>query len=55
MWSFGNDFAKNVVIFGVHNASLYHADNGKYNILLLVEGPNDGTNDSAGAAEKNIV
>ena len=26
-WSFGNDFARNVVIFGVDNSSSSHADN----------------------------
>ena len=27
MWSFGNDFARNVVIFGVDNISLSLIDN----------------------------
>ena len=28
--NFDNDFAKNVVAFGVDNSSSYHADNRKY-------------------------
>ena len=27
MWSFGNDFTRNVIIFGVDNSSSSHADN----------------------------
>ena len=38
-WSFGNDFAKNVVIFGVDNSSSCHADNHKNNFLILIEVP----------------
>ena len=30
-WSFGNEFARNVVIFGVVSISSYHADNQKNN------------------------
>ena len=26
-WSFGNDYARNVVIFGADNSSLSHTDN----------------------------
>ena len=29
MWNFGNDFARNVVIFGVDDSSSSHADNHK--------------------------
>ena len=28
-WNFGNDFARNVIIFGVDNSSSYHTDNRK--------------------------
>ena len=28
-WSFDNDFARNVIIFGVDNSSLSHSDNRK--------------------------
>ena len=41
-WSFGNDFARNVVIFGVDNSS---------SSLVLGEGPN---NSSSGFAEQKF-
>ena len=41
MLSFGNGFARNVVIFGVDNISSSHTDNQKNNFLVLVEGPTD--------------
>ena len=34
-WSFDNDFARNVVIFGVNNSSLSHSDKRKNNFLVL--------------------
>ena len=37
-WNFGNDSARNVVIFGVENSSLSHTDNCKNDFLLLDEG-----------------
>ena len=52
--SFGNDFARNVVIFGVDNSSSSHTDNRKNNFLVLVEGQADGINDTTGAAEKKF-
>ena len=54
-WSFGNDFARNVVIFSVDNSSSSHTDNRKNNFLVLGEGPTQGINDSTGSAEKNLV
>ena len=55
-WSFGNDFARNVVIFVVDNSSSSHTHNRKNNFLVLGEGPTDGINggidDSTDAAEK---
>ena len=36
-WSFGNDLARNVVIFGVDNSSSSHTDNRKNNFLVLGE------------------
>ena len=42
--SFGNDFSRNVVIFGVDNSSSSHTDNCKSNILVFVEGPTDDIN-----------
>ena len=38
LWNFDNDFAKNIVIFGVGNSSSYHPDNRKNNFLVLGEG-----------------
>ena len=38
-WSFDNDFARNVVIFGVDHSSSSHSDNRKNNFLILGEGP----------------
>ena len=33
-WNFGNDIARNVVIFGVVNSSSSHTDNHKNNFLI---------------------
>lgn len=52
MWSFGNDFARNVEIFDVDNKSSSHADNRKNNFLVLAEGPTYDINGNFGAAEK---
>ena len=49
-WSFGNYFARNVVIFGVNNISLIHTDNHKNDFLVLGEGHTDVINDSIGTA-----
>ena len=54
MWSFANDFGRNVAIFGVDNTSSSHTDNQKNNFLVLGEGPTDGINDTTGAAEKRF-
>ena len=53
-WSFGNDFATNVVIFGVDNSSSSHTDNRKNIFLVLGEGSTQGINDGTGVAEKKI-
>ena len=52
-WSFHNDFARNVVIFGVDNSSSAHFDNRKNN-LILGEGPTFGINGSFGSPEKKF-
>ena len=52
---FGNDFARNIVAFGIDNSSLSHADNKKNNFLVLDEGPTDGINDNTGAVEKSYT
>ena len=36
-WEFGNDLAKNIVIFGVDNSSSTHIDDCKNNFLELGE------------------
>ena len=36
-WSFGNDTARNFIIFGVDNSSLSPDDNRKNNFLVLSE------------------
>ena len=38
-WSFGNDFARNVIIFDVDNSSLFHCENRKNNFSILSEDP----------------
>ena len=39
LWNFDNDFARNVIIFGVGNSSSSHSDNCKNDFLILGEGP----------------
>ena len=53
-WNFGNDCAKNVVIFGADNSSSFHADNCKNNFLVLDEGSTYGINGSYGSPEKKF-
>ena len=53
-WSFDNDYARNVIIFGVDNSLSSHADNLKNNFLILDEGDTFGTNGSFGAPEKKL-
>ena len=43
-WSFDNDIATNVIMFGVDKSSPYPADNLKSNFLLLGKGPTFGIN-----------
>ena len=51
MWSFGKNFARNVVILSVDNGSSSHTDNQ----LVLGEGLTDAINARTGAAEKKLV
>ena len=53
-WSFGNEFVRNVVIYGVDNSLSSHTDNGKSNFLMLGEVPTDDMNGSVGTAEKKF-
>ena len=43
-WSFDNDTARNVIIFGVDNSSSFNSDNRNNNFLISVEGPTFGIN-----------
>ena len=52
MWNFDNDFARDVLSFGVDNSSLSQADNHKNNFLVLGKGLTHGINESFGSAEK---
>ena len=53
-WSFGIDFAQNVVIVSVDNSSSSQTANRKNNFLVLGEGPTQGINYSTGAAERTF-
>ena len=53
-WSFDNDFARNVIIFGADVSSSFHSENRKNNFLMLVEGPTYGINGSFGSPEKKF-
>ena len=48
-WSFYNDIARNITIFGVDNSSSSHADNRKNNFLVLGEGPTFESNGRFGS------
>ena len=54
LWNFGNDFAINIVIFGVDNSSSSTTNNRKNNFLVLGKGPTQGINDSTGVVEKRF-
>ena len=51
-WSFGNDYATNVIIFGSDNFSSTLADNLKNNFLILVERDTFGINEKFSAPAK---
>ena len=52
-WSFGDGFARNVVIFGVNNSSSSHIDN-LNNFLILRKGPTDNINSASVQQKKNV-
>ena len=52
MWNFNDDFARNVIIFGVDNSSSSHLDNIKNVFLILGEGDTFGINRSLAAPGK---
>ena len=53
-WSFGNDTARNVIIFGVDNSSSLHVGNRTNNVLILGLGPTFGIYGSFGLPEKKF-
>ena len=53
LWSFENDFARNVIIFDVNNSSSSHSDNRKNN-FLTGEDPTFEVNGKFGSPEKKI-
>ena len=54
LWS-SDEFARNVIIFGVdNNSSSSHFDNRKNKFLILGEGPTYGINGSFGSPKKNF-
>ena len=55
MWIFGNDFARNAIIFGFDKSSSSHAENCKNNFLVLGKGDSFGINWSFGALKKSLV
>ena len=52
-WSINNDFARNVIVFGVSDSSTSHSDNRKTNFLILDEGPTFRINEKFGSPQKN--
>ena len=52
--NFGNDFARNIVIFDVDNISSSHADSHNNNFLVLDDGPTYGISGSFGEPEKKF-
>ena len=52
-WSFNDEFARNVIIFGVDNSSSSHTD--KNDFLVLGEGDTCGINGSFGTPEKKMI
>ena len=51
---FGNEFGRNVVIFGVDNSSSFNTDNDKSNFLGLDERPTNDVYGNAGVAERKF-
>ena len=53
-WSFGSNYAKNIIISGVDNSSSSHTDNLTNIFLILGEGYTFGINGDFGAPENNF-
>ena len=55
MWSFGNDYTRNVLIFDVDNISLSNADNHKNDFFFVLGEANAfGINGSLGGLEEEF-
>ena len=54
-WSFDNNFARNVIIFGVDNSSSSHSDNRKNNFLILGESPTYGFKEALVHQKKSLI
>ena len=54
LWSFDNNFPRNVIIFGVDNSSSFHSDKRKNNFLILGGGSTYGINGSFVSPKKNV-
>ena len=54
-WSFNDEFARNVIIFGVDNSSSSQTDSLKHDFVISGEGDNFKINGSLGAPEKNVM
>ena len=54
-WSFGNNYARNVIMFGVDNIPSSHADNCKNNLLVLCEGGTFGIMEALVHQRKSLV
>ena len=52
IYSFGNGFGRNVIIFGVDMRSSVHVDNKGKDILILGKGPTQGLGEHSLTAEK---
>ena len=53
-WSFGSNYARNIIISGVDNSSSSHTDNLTNIFLILGEGYTFGINGNFGAPENNF-
>ena len=50
-WSFGNNFARNAIVFAVDNSSSIHSESCENIFLVFGKGPTDDINGSVGTAE----
>ena len=53
-WSFGNGFARNIIVFGVDYSSSSHTDNRKNKFLVLGKGLTDNIDGSVCTKEKKF-